>query len=140
MQLKDSKGSNSINIRAHHLLCIQGFQGKGYSLEFIENLKEINDFLEENPSTGIKVISEVDEICHYCPHRKGDICIQGPNAEENIKLMDFKTLKYLELKEGKIYNYDYIMELINDKLNLNDLKEICGLCLWINDCKLHNKS
>ncbi len=30
-----------INIRAHHLLCLQGFQGYGYSQDFVRNMAEI---------------------------------------------------------------------------------------------------
>lgn len=139
MRFNPNKGSNIKNIRAHHLLCIHGFKGKGYSVEFVQNLQKIIKSLHENPSTGIKVTSEVDEICQCCPHRRGNICKIVPDGDVKIKLRDFKTLKYLNLEEGNIYDFQQVVKLIKDKLNRNDLKEICGLCLWINDCKLHDK-
>ena len=30
-----------IKLRPHHLLCTQGYSGKGYSREFVENMTEI---------------------------------------------------------------------------------------------------
>lgn len=136
------RSNNRINteirtIRAHHLLCIQGFQGRGYSPEFIKNMREIKKFLQMNPSTPIKVSCEVDAICKYCPHKIDASCKKFPEAEKKIKKMDLKSLKYLGLKEKNVYNYSHIQKLITEKLSFKDLKKICGFCRWIKYCKLH---
>ena len=39
--VKNGVGSEPIRIRAHHLLCMQGFQGYGYNKTFTENMTHI---------------------------------------------------------------------------------------------------
>ncbi|MDD7224175.1 MAG: DUF1284 domain-containing protein, partial [Lachnospiraceae bacterium] len=33
-----------ITLRPHHLLCTQGYSGKGYSDDFVENMDKIVDY------------------------------------------------------------------------------------------------
>jgi hypothetical protein len=49
--------SAPINIRVHHLLCMQGFQGYGYNDDFATHLKNIIERFRKNPDTFIQVIS-----------------------------------------------------------------------------------
>ena len=37
-----------LSIRAHHFLCMQGFQGYGYSEDFIRNMAGIIEYIREN--------------------------------------------------------------------------------------------
>ena len=68
----DSKiGSKSLKIRAHHLCCIQGFQGYGYSPVFVANMRAVISDLEACPSTSLELVSECDVICLSCPKQKG---------------------------------------------------------------------
>jgi len=38
-----------MKIRAHHLLCLLGFVGMGYSSKFVEKIKEIKKKVENEP-------------------------------------------------------------------------------------------
>ena len=55
--------------RPHHFLCTLGFQGKGYSPDFVKNFSEIADVLrgEDGDEQLIKVIKNCDDICRACP-------------------------------------------------------------------------
>ncbi len=66
---KNRKYSDPIRIRAHHLLYIQGFQGYGYSSEFVTHIERIDSFLKSNPYHKLQIIVETDEICSKCPYR-----------------------------------------------------------------------
>ena len=48
-----SDHKHTVRLRAHHLLCMHGFQGKGYSDLFVRRLREIIDRL--NDELGIRV-------------------------------------------------------------------------------------
>lgn len=51
-------------LRPHHLLCTQGYSGKGYSEDFVENMdivvEDIN-YIKENITEEI-----MDDICGSC--------------------------------------------------------------------------
>ena len=41
------------NLRTHHGMCLYFFQGKGYSGEFVENMRAMKAILEENPKVRL---------------------------------------------------------------------------------------
>ena len=55
-----------MKLRAHNLLCIQGFVGKGYSPEFVANMKRIVGGLLGR--TEVTVVEEPDGLCSACPN------------------------------------------------------------------------
>lgn len=133
---KDGEYSNIIKIRAHHLLCIQGFQGYGYSRDFkmnmakvIRNLKSEEQFLE--------IVAECDVICSHCPHKKDGLCRKTPESNEMIKKMDLNVLKKLGLKEGTRSKAKNVFSLLDRKIKATDVCEICGDCFWKNKCLLY---
>jgi hypothetical protein len=56
-----------ITLRPHHLLCIRNFIGKGYSKDFVDNMKSLINTLEENPNQKVLIKSGLDDICKKCP-------------------------------------------------------------------------
>ncbi|RYZ78407.1 MAG: DUF1284 domain-containing protein [Proteobacteria bacterium] len=61
-----------LKFRPHHFLCAVGFQGKGYSPEFVENFKTIKSVLDSThgDQVMIEVIERTDSICAPCPSRR----------------------------------------------------------------------
>lgn len=129
--------SDNILIRAHHLLCIQGFQGKGYSSEFLKNMDYLIKILDKKTSI-VKVIDEPDSICSYCPHLKENVCFESDNSEKRIKLMDNITLQIIGLECGQTYPYHEIVDKIKN-ISFSQLSEICGYCQWRDFCLLYSK-
>ncbi len=89
-----------IKLRGHHLVCLQFFEGKGYSKRFIDNLKGIIKNLEDDIKT--EVVSGADNVCSYCPYqnRVKRVCIYQPGYEKEIAALDKMALKLLNLKKG----------------------------------------
>ena len=52
-----------MNLRPHHLLCIQNFTGYGYNADFTENMKLTVSELRENPDTKIAFVRGCDDLC-----------------------------------------------------------------------------
>ncbi|HII92208.1 MAG TPA: DUF1284 domain-containing protein, partial [Methanosarcina sp.] len=52
----DSKTrSKCLKIRAHHLCCIQGFQGYGYSPVFVANMRAVISDIKAFPSRPLEL-------------------------------------------------------------------------------------
>lgn len=126
-------GSEPIRIRAHHLLCIQGFQGLGYSEEFTINLARITEKIRNRPSFFIKVITGADSICKHCPHLQEDLCNMGTESGEGIRAMDVSVLEELDIESGSLILSSQIT-VLTDNMSPKAVKAICGNCGWREDC------
>ncbi|MCD4733449.1 DUF1284 domain-containing protein, partial [bacterium] len=62
-----------LHLRPHHLLCLLSFSGKGYSPQFIERMKEIQQAYF-NGETRIEIALGVDDVCEFCPELIEDCC------------------------------------------------------------------
>lgn len=122
-----------INLRPHHILCIQGYIGKGYNKEFIKNMDEIVKQLRENSNIFINIIYKEDDICKFCPNRnENNKC----KDSYKVKYIDQKVVKYFKLEE-KNYKYIDILNEIKENINMDKMKDICSSCSWYknNYCK-----
>ncbi|MGF7118656.1 DUF1284 domain-containing protein [Methanobacterium oryzae] len=123
-----------MKIRAHHLLCMQGFQGYGYSKEFSQNMAKIIDILNSDDKQEIEIIAECDIICSCCPHLLEGKCFKNPMADAEIIEMDLKVLEKLGLESGIIFEANEIFTLINETLNSDNIHSICRNCRWKDKC------
>lgn len=112
-------------IRAHHLLCIQGYVGKGYSKSFTINMNKIVTNLKED--SHVKIISKTDMICTTCPHNIGAGCCKN---ESTVSFFDHKVLDLLNINDGDEYLYKDILYIIKKKLTYESFKKICSTCKW----------
>src|SRR3989338_344647 len=110
---KTSKKSKTIlHIRAHHLLCMKYFKGKGYSKEFVSNFYKIIKKFDDNPS--IKVVNYSDIICSPCPYNVNNKCVKkGPNYESEVKEKDNIIMRCLGLKLNQVLKSKEIRNLVD---------------------------
>lgn len=127
--------SNIIRIRAHHLLCMQGFQGHGYSREFERKMDEVINYLKSHPHCRLKVVADVDIICQHCPHQKDGRCNKSSHSNFFIINMDLMVLKKLDIKDGWEEPAQNLFLQVNEAFkDQDDLKDICGDCSWRDKC------
>ena len=81
-------------LRGHHLICLQFFEGEGYSAEFIGNLKRV---LKSAETGEIDLRITADDVCEKCPYLNNTRCRYSEDAEEGITEMDGKALALLNL-------------------------------------------
>ena len=110
-----------IKLRGHHTLCLLSFEGKGYSQDFVVHMNHVLHSLDE-----IQIISECDEICRYCPHKKGKTC-----EYEWVKEYDQRLIEAMGFEKEKNYSWQEIKPEL-EKINL---KDICCDCQWFSICK-----
>jgi hypothetical protein len=77
-----------LKIRAHHLLCILGFHGLGYSQEFATKMGEVVEKLHSDSTFPITLVDECDIICASCPQNVGGKCLGEADSESKIKTRD----------------------------------------------------
>ncbi len=120
-----------MDLRAHHLLCMRSFQGKGYSREFVKNFYKVIDKLKRNPS--ITVVNRPDVICEKCPHNKNGCVKKGPKSELRVRKKDNEFIKALSLTLNKTMKANRIKE-ITEKITKEGIKKLCRNCQWLDYC------
>ncbi len=119
-------------VRAHTLLCLQGFRGEGYSPPFVGKMGAIHRRLSAEPKRPVQVIARPDEICNACPHLHPDGCrLKGPGFEEAMKQQDRAVMARLGITEGETLPWGEILCRIAARVEGGDLDEICGACPWL---------
>lgn len=115
-----------IELRPHHLLCTQGYSGKGYSDGFVKNMDKVVDYLRNNETATVRLVFSTDSLCSSCPNKKAEnVC----NTQEQVHRFDSKTVEYFGLEE-KDYNYRDITAYIDERMTEDMLYDICGDCSW----------
>jgi len=110
--------------RPHHFFCTLGFQGKGYSKDFIKNFSAIKQDLTDE--TLLKVTLKTDAICAPCPHRQGSLC----DKQSKIETLDQAHADALGLSEGDEITWKEAQSRLAS-LTLDDHRRICKGCRWL---------
>ena len=125
---------NQIHLRAHHLICLQNFEGKGYSPKFATHMQHILDTLRMYPDDiCIQKIEGGDDLCQYCP-----FYVNGKCTESDI--VEALDRAYTALFPQKL-SYNQLREITCKHLSFSKFESICKHCEWFNICHKHmNKS
>ncbi len=126
-------------VRAHHLLCMQGFQGYGYNDNFVSYLKNVIERFKANPNMIIQVVDYCDVICSGCPHQVEHMCNESTDSEYQIKTMNLNVLKYTGIQSNSIGTIQEMQNRINNTFkNQKQLVDVCGDCQWSEKCIWYN--
>lgn len=114
-----------IQLRPHHLLCTQGYSGKGYSADFVDNMNAVVHRLRHVPGEKIQLTFGPDSLCACCPHNTDGLC----GTQDKVSRFDRKTVQYFGLKEGE-YVYQELISAIDARMTPAMLADICEGCSW----------
>lgn len=132
---RDVEDPQPINIRAHHLLCMQGYQGYGYSPSFVENMTRVIADICSDPDCEVQVTSECDAFCSSCPHAKDGLCQKQPDSADKVKDLDLRVLRKLGLEERTTLGAAEALSLVNARLRkASNVQDLCGNCGWQSKC------
>lgn len=115
-----------ISFRPHHFLCTLGFQGVGYSSDFVENYQQIVDAIQKDEELPIQVVIRKDSICSVCPHQR----VEGCAVEEKIQGLDARHAQILRLKQGDILSWAEAKQRLKDYMTLDEFHQACSGCEW----------
>ncbi len=118
-------------LRGHHLLCVHGFKGMGYSPEFVEKMKEIVEEIKDvTVDFSIQVVVGLDETCAFCPN-KGEGYCNSPKSDAFVVNLDEKVISHLGIKDGGEYKKSELVSLVASKVEPEDLEYLCEGCSWL---------
>ncbi len=118
----------TIKLRPHHLLCAVGFQGKGYSPNFVRNFKKIMAELngENGDAIMIEIVGRTDDVCAPCPHKRDALCV----TQDKISQLDNAHTKVLQITPGQQFTWGEAKKLIKEKMTLANFHQACDGCSW----------
>ena len=117
-----------LNIRAHHFLCLPGYEGKGYDGAHKTSWDTISAKLKENPDTFVRVVDGQDDLCKNCPNAKG---VNGVKCNSGfLAQLDDKVKSMLNLSSGMVLSWKEIMARVFSVMNKDNHNELCGDCFW----------
>ncbi|MEM9584913.1 MAG: DUF1284 domain-containing protein [Pseudomonadota bacterium] len=119
-----------IRYRPHHFLCSLGFEGKGYSNAFTQNMAAIVQGqlrAAGGEDCMIEVTLSTDDICSPCPKRRGVLC----RAQSKIARLDRAHARALELIPGEQLSWGEALSRIKAQVKPGDLAQLCRGCSWL---------
>jgi hypothetical protein len=119
-------------LRGHHLLCVHGFRGMGYSPEFVDRMTDIVKVVRnEHTDPLIKVVAAFDHACMACPHRGKTRCEASEGSQEHVLSMDERVIRHLGLEKDKSYRKSFLVDLTAARVTPDDLDYLCKGCSWL---------
>ncbi|MEG0961706.1 MAG: DUF1284 domain-containing protein [Lachnospiraceae bacterium] len=119
-------------LRPHHGLCIQFFEGNGYSEEFVSHMKKVIAKLKHDPF--ICVTAQEDNICAHCPNMESNGC----KTKEKVLRYDHKVLQLCQLSNGqKIQWNEFAARVKESIIEAGKIGEVCKDCGWSEICHNH---
>ena len=116
-----------VKLRPHHLLCIQGFRGQGYSARFVANLARLIDRLQTDPDLQVRIVAGADDVCLACPHLSlGDCRCSDLNVDD----LDRKISDQLGIAEGDAGTWPSFLNVLKQKVASHQINDFCTGCRW----------
>ena len=125
-----------MNLRPHHLLCIQKYTGHGYDAAFTAHMNAVTEQLRRDPQTQVTLVSGADTLCAVCPHQCGGVC----DAQEKVTAMDRAVLKHGFTAQNGGAWAELAAAARTEILFTEVFHQICACCQWYDLCRQTAKS
>ncbi|MCL6518103.1 DUF1284 domain-containing protein [Alicyclobacillus sp.] len=113
-------------LRGHHLLCLLGYRGMGYSREYAENMTRLHSALRAHPATPIELVSGPDDLCACFPADQPYHC-----EERVVHARDAAVLSRLGLTVGTRTTWRDLEAGMAQAFVPEDIPELCSTCPWL---------
>lgn len=113
------------SLRGHHLLCLLGYRGMGYSKEYVQNMTSLHEVLRTVPDTDILIVNEPDDLCAKFPNNQPYHC-----EDDNIRERDQSILNKLGIHQGQVLAWSTVQNLIMKNFSASDVPTLCSTCSW----------
>lgn len=124
MTLPTANIDTVVRLRGHHLLCLFGYQGMGYSEEFIAGMSAVVRRLRQ-PDTRVEIVAGPDDICAACPKRENERCRRSTeHARDNA------VLAAVKLPIGHIDNAAVLFATVAACITPERQAILCDGCSW----------
>jgi len=114
-----------VRLRGHHLLCLLGYRGMGYSEEYVRNMTDIYERLRQGPQTVIEIVAGRDALCEAFPCTLPNHC-----EDANLYDRDQTILTALALAPGDTVTWATILSRVAADIHGSDVERFCSTCSW----------
>ncbi|WJY28117.1 MULTISPECIES: DUF1284 domain-containing protein [Sporosarcina] len=114
-----------IKLRGHHILCLLGYRGMGYSPEYVANMTAVHTTLRTKPDTLIQVIKGPDHLCAKFPDDQPYHC-----EDKGIYSRDQDIVKRLGLTPSDVLPWREVERRVRLQIRPSDIAVICETCSW----------
>lgn len=121
------------SLRAHHLMCVTTYQGKGYSPEFVANMNRVWHALRSGVYPKVEVHAVADPLCHACPNLQDRAQPTSCQFQRSIEARDRRLLEAMGWQEGQIVELEEVMAYILAH-HAELLSHVCVGCDWMSIC------
>jgi uncharacterized protein len=119
-------------LRGHHLLCVHGFQGMGYSPRFVERMTEIvKEIRNDEVDFAIQVVEGFDQACAACPNKGDTMCKDQVETDAHVRQLDQNVMRKLGISHGDVWSKDELVIHTAKTVEPDDLDELCANCSWL---------
>jgi hypothetical protein len=115
-----------VRLRGHHLLCLLGYRGMGYSEEYTTNMTRVHAQLREHPETPVTFVSGPDDLCVHFPPDQPYHC-----QDTNVQQRDDGVLARLGLQTGETRPWREVERLLARRFVPADIPRLCCTCPWL---------
>lgn len=120
-----------MQLRPHHILCIQKFTGNGYDEKFTAHMTSLVSLLGRQPETKITLIKGCDDLCSACPNMHGGACA----TLQKVAGMDRSVLDACGLAYGAEKSWSALAPAARERIFETDrFRQVCGDCEWFDLC------
>lgn len=121
---------SDLRLRPHHSLCIAFFEGRGYSEEFVQGMKQSIAMLECDDPLLTLTVGE-DMICSACPNNSDHSC----RTADKVAEFDRAVLERCGLCEGEMIRWQELKRLAWENIiSPCRVEQICTNCQWSEIC------
>jgi hypothetical protein len=113
-------------LRGHHLLCLLGYRGMGYSAEYVANMTRLHQLLRSEPNTPVTLVSGPDDLCAEFPSDQPYHCL-----DDDIGLRDAAVLDKLGLTVDTVLSWQEIQTREAERVVPQDVLRLCSTCSWL---------
>jgi hypothetical protein len=127
---KRGNSNVTVRLRAHHLLCMLTFIGKGYTPEFTENYRRIAARLSAGET--IELVNGPDDICAPLSGFVDKHCLQDSVTDRDEKAaMAVSKLLGRSVVKGSVITPDAdVLKRLRQAFRAGDIRAGCARCEW----------
>ncbi|MCI3920806.1 DUF1284 domain-containing protein [Paenibacillus sp. TRM 82003] len=114
-----------MKLRGHHLLCLLGFRGMGYSPAFTRNMTAVYERLRAEPSSIVTIVRGTDDLCVCFPADQPNHC-----ESDGVHRKDDLALAQLGLKHGQQIAWSDVLAAVRMSFPPSDIRTLCATCPW----------
>ncbi|SDA59462.1 DUF1284 domain-containing protein [Mesorhizobium qingshengii] len=124
----------TIRLRAHHLLCLLTYVGKGYSPAFTANYDGIAQRLSRGED--ILIVSGPDDVCAPLLDGPEPHCLRESAVErDGLAAADVEELLARPIRIGACFDLDVaILARMRQAFSAGLVRKACGGCEWNELC------